>query len=50
MAKRFIPGIPPAKARVAGAVAIVVGSVLLWDGYEGSGRDRPFWTRLLPGA
>jgi hypothetical protein len=34
----------------AGAVCIVLGSWLMYQGFEGAGRKRPFWTRLLPGG
>jgi hypothetical protein len=33
-----------------GVAAIVVGSLLLHDAYEGRGKSRPWVTRLLPGA
>jgi dihydroorotate dehydrogenase len=34
----------------AGAAAVALGSWLLYQGYEGSGRKRPFWTKVLPGV
>ena len=37
-------------AIVAGAVLVFVGSLMLWDAYEGRGRTRPFALRLLPGG
>ena len=40
----------PTTACRLGVGAIVVGSVLLWDAFEGSGNSRPFWLKLLPGA
>jgi hypothetical protein len=33
----------------AGAAAIALGSWLLYQAYEGSGRKRPFLVRFLPG-
>lgn len=39
---------PQAKV-YAGAAALVLGSWLLYEGFEGSGRRRPFWARFLPG-
>jgi hypothetical protein len=50
MARKKFTSLAPTTARRLGAAAIVAGSVLLWDGYEGSGKDRPFWVKLLPGA
>lgn len=35
---------------LAGAACIAAGSWLLWQAYEGTGRKRPFWVKLLPGA
>lgn len=35
---------------IAGAAAIAAGSWILYQTYEGSGRKRPFWTKILPGA
>ena len=37
-------------ALMLGATAYVVGAVLLWDAFEGRGKGKPFWTKLLPGA
>ena len=37
-------------AIAAGAVFVFVGSLLLFDAYEGRGRTRPFALRLLPGS
>jgi hypothetical protein len=34
----------------AGAALIAAGSWVLWQAYEGTGRKRPFWVKLLPGA
>lgn len=34
----------------AGAVLLCAGSWLLYQGYEGAGRKRPWFTRLFPGA
>lgn len=34
----------------AGAALIVLGSWLLHEAYEGSGRRRPWAVKLLPGA
>jgi hypothetical protein len=34
----------------AGAACIAAGSWILYQAYEGSGRKRPFWTKILPGA
>ncbi|MFL6144518.1 MAG: hypothetical protein ACJ72N_21980 [Labedaea sp.] len=31
-----------------GLAAYVVGAVLLWDAFEGRGRGKPFWVKLLP--
>jgi hypothetical protein len=33
-----------------GVAAYVAGSMLLWDAYENRGRQRPYVTKLLPGA
>ena len=33
-----------------GVAALLVGSMLLYDAYEGRGRDRPFWLRFLPAS
>lgn len=32
----------------AGVALFVAGSWLLYQGYEGAGRKRPFWARFLP--
>lgn len=32
----------------AGTGLLIAGSWLLYQGYEGSGRKRPFWARFLP--
>lgn len=37
-------------ALALGVAAYVLGSRLLWEAYEGRGRDKPWWPRLLPGA
>lgn len=37
-------------ALYAGLAAYVLGSVLLWDAFEGRGKAKPFWTKLLPGG
>lgn len=50
MARKRFTSIAPTTARRLGVGAILAGSVLLWDAYEGSGKDRPFWLKLLPGA
>lgn len=34
----------------AGCVLLVAGSWLIHEGFEGSGRKRPFWSKFLPGA
>lgn len=34
----------------AGAALLCAGSWLLYEGFEGSGRKRPFWARFLPGG
>lgn len=34
----------------AGVALLVAGSWLLHEGYEGSGRRRPWLTKWLPGA
>lgn len=31
-----------------GIIGLTVGSLLLYDAYEGRGRQRPFLTRFLP--
>lgn len=36
-------------ALVAGVGALVLGSWLLYDAYEGRGRSRPWALRFLPG-
>jgi hypothetical protein len=33
-----------------GVAALVVGSYLIWEGYEGRGMSRPFALRFLPGG
>jgi hypothetical protein len=33
-----------------GALAVFVGSLLLWDAYEARGKRRPFLLNMLPGA
>jgi hypothetical protein len=35
---------------MTGAALIAAGSWLLYRTYDGSGRRRPFWVKLLPGA
>lgn len=35
---------------LAGAALIVAGSWVLYQAYEGSGRRRPWWTKVLPGG
>jgi hypothetical protein len=42
--------VTPHQKVAAGAAAICLGSWLLYEGFEGSGRKRPFWARFLPGA
>lgn len=37
-------------AKTLGVIAYVIGAVLLWDAFEGRGKGKPFWTKLLPGA
>ena len=32
-----------------GYVGIIISTVALWDAYEGSGVDRPFLQKLVPG-
>lgn len=49
MSKRWTK-LTPATARRLGYVAIIAGSALLYEGYENSGKDRPFLTKFLPGA
>jgi hypothetical protein len=34
----------------AGAALICAGSYVLWQTYDATGRRRPFWVKLLPGA
>jgi hypothetical protein len=34
---------------IVGVGAISAGSWLLYQAFEGSGRKRPFWARLIPG-
>jgi hypothetical protein len=36
-------------AQMAGVGFVFLGAWLLYDAYEARGRQRPFWTRLLPG-
>jgi hypothetical protein len=36
-------------AQLAGVGFFCLGAFLLYDAYEGRGRSRPFWTRMLPG-
>lgn len=36
-------------ALYGGYAAITLGSLLLWDAYEGRGKNRPFLTKFLPG-
>lgn len=44
------PLLPDRRHALWGGVAFsVLGAVLLWDAYEGRGRERPFWSKLLPG-
>lgn len=40
----------PEQKRLVGALAIIAGSWLLHEGFEGSGRSRPWLIKLLPGA
>lgn len=35
---------------VVGLALTVAGSLLLYDGFEGRGHQRPWITRLIPGA
>lgn len=35
---------------VVGAAFLCAGSYLIYQGYEGAGRARPWWARFLPGA
>jgi hypothetical protein len=37
-------------ALVIGYVGILGGALALWDAYEGRGRQRPFYVKLLPGG
>jgi hypothetical protein len=37
-------------ALLGGIVLLVAGSALLYDAYEGRGRQRPFIAKFLPGA
>lgn len=34
----------------AGVGAVILGSWLLYEAFEGSGRKRPFWARFVPSA
>lgn len=34
---------------LCGVSAICLGSWLLYEAFEGSGRKRPFWARFIPG-
>jgi uncharacterized membrane protein HdeD (DUF308 family) len=44
------PVIPDRRtAQLAGVLMVCGGAYLLYDAYEARGRQRPFWTRLLPG-
>lgn len=36
-------------AIVVGAVCVFVGTLLLFDGYERRGQQRPFLLRIVPG-
>lgn len=36
-------------AVILGAIALIVGFVLLHDAYEARGLSKPFWTHFLPG-
>lgn len=40
----------PQQKVTAGAALLCAGSWMLYQGYEASGRRRPFWAKLLPGA
>ena len=48
MPKRFL-NLNRSTALLVGYGGILVGSLALWDAYEGSNRDRPFLTKFLPG-
>lgn len=37
-------------AQWGGTAALIVGSLLLYDAYEGRGRPRPWLARFLPGS
>jgi hypothetical protein len=37
-------------ALLAGYGGIILGALCLWDAYENRGRQRPFLTKMLPGA
>jgi hypothetical protein len=39
----------PQQKVLAGAALLCAGSWLIYEGYEGSGRKRPWWSRFLPG-
>lgn len=47
--RRSFTSLKPQNARILGYATIVVGSALLWDGYEAAGKPRPFATKFLPG-
>lgn len=51
MARRSLLHVKDRRAALLGGYGgIIVGSLLLWDAYEGRGKARPFLTKLLPGA
>lgn len=37
------------QAKLLGVVAIVTGSLLLYDAYDARGASKPLWTKFLPG-
>lgn len=47
-ASRFA-GLKPRQAVTLGAILTAAGSWLLFEGYEQSGRSRPWFARFLPG-
>lgn len=40
----------PHQQVVAGAALLCAGSYLIYQGYEGAGRKRPWFMKFLPGA
>jgi len=37
-------------AQAGGITFVMLGGLMLWDAFEGRGRMRPFWAKLLPGG